>query len=203
MTSDDEMAEGSDSRAAFRTVYHELHPQLAGYVARRVRDPHAARDICQETWVGYFRRFDRYQQEYKSKAAPLFAIAAHKVADWRRQQPPYVLAELEPESGQDGIVDWLDKVRFDSSAAGETDPTALVATRVDIARAVARLSDRQREAVRLFYIDDLDQETVAKLMGIGVRAVKGLLARAIETLRSGSILAGYERRSVISRVVRK
>lgn len=56
-------------------------------------------------------------------------------------------------------------------------------TRLVVTRALADLSQRQREAVVLFYIGDLPMSEVAERMGITEGAVKSHLARARESLR--------------------
>ncbi|MFJ6919461.1 RNA polymerase sigma factor [Streptomyces sp. NPDC101133] len=49
---------------------------------------------------------------------------------------------------------------------------------------VARLAPRQHEPLALRYIDGLDRETIAELMGITVEGVKKLLGTAVRTLRT-------------------
>ncbi len=55
-------------------------------------------------------------------------------------------------------------------------------TLVDFADAVkrAKLTDRQSEALRLVYVEDLTQRSAGERMGIGQDAVAHLIRRAVE-----------------------
>jgi RNA polymerase sigma-70 factor (ECF subfamily) len=57
-----------------------------------------------------------------------------------------------------------------------------VETLVDLDRAVRALPQRQREAVVLYYLLDLDVGTVAELLGVSAGTVKTALARGREKL---------------------
>ncbi|MFE1076812.1 sigma-70 family RNA polymerase sigma factor [Streptomyces sp. NPDC058783] len=61
---------------------------------------------------------------------------------------------------------------------------------MDLKQSVARLAPRQHEPLALRYIDGLDRETVAELMGITVEGVKKLLGTAVRTLRTSPDLTG-------------
>ena len=64
---------------------------------------------------------------------------------------------------------------------GDYDATVLL---VDLATAIAmaKLTDRQREALRLVYEEDLTQEEAGKRMGIAQKNVSEALDRAIENI---------------------
>jgi len=51
-------------------------------------------------------------------------------------------------------------------------------------QALARLSDDQRAALVLRYVDDMSVRDVARMLGRGVRATESLLVRARESLRT-------------------
>lgn len=55
-----------------------------------------------------------------------------------------------------------------------------------IARLMAMLTDRQREAVYLRYMHDMDYEEIAELMGLQVGSVRKLVYRAVTVLRAKS-----------------
>lgn len=159
-------------------VYREQHPRLVGYVGRRVRDESAVADICQQVWVAYFRRS---WQGYEDPVAPLFVIARRRVADWFEKAGK--AAELP---GDAFLYEVLDRGRD-----GEGEESDRAAARMDVQQALARLSERQRQAVTLRYIDDLDRGSAAELMGIGVEGLKKLISAAMQELRAMPELQGY------------
>jgi RNA polymerase sigma factor (sigma-70 family) len=159
-------------------VYREQHPRLFSYVGRRVRDESAVADICQQVWIAYFRRS---WQGYDDEIAPLFVIARRRVADWYEESGR--AAELP---GDAFLYETLDL-----QPNGHHEEGAHTELRVDLQHALARLSERQRQAVTLRYIDGLDRGTAAALMGIGIDALKKHTTAAIRELRTMPELQDY------------
>jgi RNA polymerase sigma-70 factor (sigma-E family) len=62
--------------------------------------------------------------------------------------------------------------------------TSQVDERIELRRAMARLSPRQRAAVYLRYAEDLSEHTVADLLGCSVGAVKQHTRRGLDALRT-------------------
>jgi RNA polymerase sigma factor (sigma-70 family) len=60
--------------------------------------------------------------------------------------------------------------------------------RLDLARAIARLPKRQREAVALRFIADLAEADVARLMGCSAGSVKQHASRGLASLRASGHL---------------
>ncbi|WP_435219169.1 RNA polymerase sigma factor [Streptomyces sp. bgisy034] len=172
----------TDPRAAF---YRAYHPQLVGYIQRRIADNGEAEALAQETWIAFLLRFDHYQQTYDNPVGALFVIARRKIADWYQTQ------DKVPElSGDDGLGERLAQIAQD-----RPDVIGLAGLRLDLSRAVARLTPRQREALQLRYVDGLDRPAVAELMGITVDGVKKLTSTAVKTLRAAQDLVSYPPRT--------
>ena len=70
----------------------------------------------------------------------------------------------------------------------QREPVAPATEYVDLHRALAGLSRRQREVVVLHYWEDLDLAGCAELMGISVGSAKTHLSRARSTLRNVAAL---------------
>ncbi|MFJ5779923.1 RNA polymerase sigma factor [Streptomyces sp. NPDC093094] len=168
----------ADPRAAFYRMHHR---RLVGYFGRRVSDLGEAEALAQETWMAFLRRFDSYQKMYQDPVAPLFVIARRKLVDWYRDKGK------SPELPGDEVLG----ERLAQAAAACPDVISQTDLRIDLHRTIARLTPRQREAVELRYVDGLDRETVAALMGITVDGVKKLISAAVTTLRTAKDLAGY------------
>jgi RNA polymerase sigma-70 factor (ECF subfamily) len=65
-----------------------------------------------------------------------------------------------------------------AAAADEISPIDSGLTRVDVQRALVRLSRRQREVVVLYYLLDLPVAQVATELQVDVGTVKSMLSRA-------------------------
>ncbi|MDX2557259.1 RNA polymerase sigma factor [Streptomyces stelliscabiei] len=170
-----------------------ISPRWSGYIRRRIGDRGEAEALAHEIWIAFLRRFDHYQQVYDNPVGALFVIARRKVADWRQEQ------DKAPDlPGDDGLGDRLAQIAQD-----RMDMIGLAGLRIDLSRAVARLTPRQREALLLRYVDGLDRQAVASLMGITVDGVKKLISTAVKTLRTAQDLASYPPPTTTSRMHRE
>lgn len=132
-------------------------------------DGEIARDLTQETlaraWVHWkkVRRMDRPDLWLKRVALNL--ANSH----FRHRKVERV---AQPRPGPDG------------SAAQADGPGGSTVDRLLVREALARLSDRQRTALVLRYLDDLSVEQTAELMRCSPGTVKKLAARGLTALRS-------------------
>lgn len=156
---------------------------LRGYIARRVRgDAHAVQDLLQSSlmqMVAYQAR--RSSLDRDELVRILYTIAHRRVVDWYARAGNVLLCPsddtLLTEAAVEAAVDLVDGV----------------AVRVDIERALVRLTPQQRRALVLVYIDGLERRTAAAVMGISVDGVKKHLANAKARARQLDELAGYGR----------
>jgi RNA polymerase sigma-70 factor (ECF subfamily) len=78
---------------------------------------------------------------------------------------------------------WRSSVLSDEVCRDVGAPDTSVELRVDMERALRRLTREQRAVLFLFYVMDLSQEEVARVLGTRLGTVKSRLHRAIERLR--------------------
>ena len=69
----------------FGRFYDRYVSALLGFFQRRVRDPEAAADLTAETFAAAMVARKRYKARTDTAAAWLFAIAQHKLTDYRRR----------------------------------------------------------------------------------------------------------------------
>ena len=148
--------------AAFDLLVDRYGGRILGYLRRRLRDPHAAEDVTQATFVRAFRQLRRYDADRRFSAW-LFTIAARLAASHLRRRPDDVGGHL-PEP-----VDERDPSRL---AMADEQAESLWRT----ARQV--LTANQYHAVWLRYAEDLSVREVAAAMQLTAVHVKVLLFRA-------------------------
>ena len=120
-----------------------------------------AEDILQDTYLAAYESFPRL----KDKAAfrPwLLSIARNKWRDWYRRQA------RRPDTPMEELPD---------VAAPEAPDTA-------VEEALDRLSDRDARMLRLFYLEQLPQKEIAKLLSIPEGTVKSRLSAARDRFRA-------------------
>ncbi|MFJ9588732.1 RNA polymerase sigma factor [Streptomyces acidicola] len=163
-------------RQQIEDFYMQEQRKLWNFVARRIGEDQAE-DVCQESWRSLVLWLRRCQPKLdKELGAMLFHTAELRIADFckrNKRVPP-------PAAGEDLVA--LESAR---------DEYPLVDRRIDLKRALADLTDRQREALHLLYVDRLSVSETAVLMGITPDGVKNHKKRALNKLRSAPALASY------------
>ena len=124
-------------------------------------DVHSAQDLAQEVFLRAYSNLDRLRD--RERFGPwLVAMARHICADWHRSRAH-------------------DRHRF-------TEKTIEVAAKVtdveeenrnlEVRRHIAKLPEKERVALHLFYLEDQPAERASRLLGLSNSAFYKLLARA-------------------------
>jgi RNA polymerase sigma-70 factor (sigma-E family) len=134
-------------------------------------DAHLAEDLLQQAFAKLATRWERLRGE--NPDAYVRRILYHDaISSWRRTRREHVL-EFVPEGGAD---DWgAGGLRVDESAA--------VAERLDLERALATLTPKQRAVVVLRYFEDRTEADTAEVLGVSVGTVKSQTHAALARLR--------------------
>jgi len=140
-----------------------LIKRVYAYVAYRIGDGPDAEDVTAETFERALRYRDSYDPRRGDVVAWLIGIARRCIADAasRSTAPTDALPEGTAESHEDQTV-----------------------RRVDLAAALTRLGDRDRELLSLRYGADLTARQIAEQLSMTVSAVEVALHRALERLRN-------------------
>src|SRR5277367_3243766 len=148
-------------RAAFETLVRQRQSPLRGFLRRLARGDHAlADDLAQETFFEAWRKIEQFRGE-GTFASWLARIAFRRYLMWARQR------KLEPLDEKADIPD----------AAPTPDQ------RLDLERAMARLSLPERAALTLCYAQEYTQEEAADILNLPLGTLKSHVARGREKLR--------------------
>jgi len=136
---------------------------LLGFAHALTADPHDAWDLTQETLARMGERWGRTSYDTPAAYARTVMVRLNidRVRRLRRELPRSTAGPepVVPAHDHDGMEPWL----------------------VD---ALATLSPRQRTALALRYVEDLDVRTIAERMGCSEGTVKSQLSRGTERLRA-------------------
>jgi RNA polymerase sigma-70 factor (ECF subfamily) len=148
-------------------------PRVLGYAARLLGDRTEAEDVAQEAMLRLWRIAPDWRQGEARVTTWLYRVVTNLCTDRLRRRRPQGLDEVpEPEDDAPGAAARL--IEADRLAA--------------LDQALARLPDRQRQAVVLRHLEGLANPEIAEAMDIGVEAVESLVARGKRAL--GAILSG-------------
>lgn len=146
----------------FEEAFDGLYARAYGVAFQLIGSRPEAEDIAQETLARAYVRW----ASVRDYAGPWVVRVAGNlsIASWRR-------------SGRNA--------RFLAGAdRTPTSAAAPTADRVDLHRALSRLSKRQREVVVLRYLGDLAEADVARVLGCSVGSVKQHSSRGLAALRA-------------------
>lgn len=153
--------------AAFAAFYERTARPLWLYLARTSGDPRLADDLLHEAYYRVLRSATTFENE-DHRRHYLFRVAANLVRDARRRDGGRRAASTLPE---DMIVDRATEHTVDRAVAS-----------LDLHRALARLSPRERSLLWLAYVDGQSHEEIAVAHGVKRASMKTLLHRARKRL---------------------
>lgn len=159
------------ARRGDRRARAELLGRLADvwyrYCLSMLRDADAARDAAQESALRFLARLEGFRGE-SSVTTYAIGIAVNVCREQRRKRT-------------DHTSEYLDERHADTTRPDDHAQQREAHDR--LCELVARLPDRQREAVVLRYFEQLSLAEVAGAMGCAVGTVKATLAQALRSLR--------------------
>jgi RNA polymerase sigma-70 factor (ECF subfamily) len=150
-------------REAFATLVERHHGEAWRVAMRFSGDQEEARDILQTSFLKIFQGASEYRGEGRFEAY-LRTVVARTCLDETKRRKPTLMADPGAMRASPG-----------------PQPPELVETRDrahQVQRRVLELPGNQRLAVLLHYFRNLRYREIGEVLGIGERAVEGLLRRA-------------------------
>jgi len=155
-------------RRAFDEIVKRHGPFALRVAVRLVADTALAEELVQEAFVRAWAQAGRFDPRRARFTTWLYRILANLCIDQRRRTRPEPLPErFDPVDPAAGAHEMLE--RGEQAAA--------------LSQALAELPVRQRAAVTLIYDEGLSGAEAAQVLGLSVKAVERLLARARAHLR--------------------
>nr|HID14242.1 sigma-70 family RNA polymerase sigma factor [Anaerolineae bacterium] len=155
--------------AAFTEIYDRHQPAIYRYIYYRVGDVATAEDLTSEVFVRLVEGIDRFVYRGRPLLAWLYTIARNLVTDhWRR-------------TGQATMLPLDEQLVAEAGDLEQAAERGLAQRR--LAAALVHLTEDQRQVIVLKFIEGLDNEETARILGKSVGAVKSLQHRALAALR--------------------
>lgn len=160
---------GRGDPAAIQALVARKLPRVLALAQRMLNDPVEAEDVAQEAMIRAWRQAPRWKPGKARFDTWLHRVALNLCYDRLRRRRE-VLTDAVPEREDPGPAP------DDGLMAGQ------LGARVDAA--LARLPERQREAIVLCHYQELGNIEAAALMEISVEALESLLSRGRRALRA-------------------
>jgi RNA polymerase sigma-70 factor (ECF subfamily) len=165
------------ARAGRTEAFAELVRRWAGRVTAlchaRVRRAHAADDLAQETLLRGFRALDSLNDP--ERFGPwLCGIALRICLDWlkAKQNSQVPFSVLHPDHDPDEMMPGRDDSTVDRDDEGR-----------HLLTQVEALPEDCRQAVMLYYYEDLTYREIARLLGVSTATINARLTKARSLLR--------------------
>jgi RNA polymerase sigma factor (sigma-70 family) len=159
------------SSADIEELYRGHARRIAGYMMRATNDADVAADLTAETFAAALLSRDRYRPDMGAPTTWLYAIAAHKLGDWRRRGYAEDRARRRLQIERPELSE-ADLAEF-SRLAGEVTADALL----------DGLPAEQGTALRARVLDDRPYGDIALAEGVSAAAIRQRVSRGLATLR--------------------
>jgi RNA polymerase sigma-70 factor (ECF subfamily) len=161
----------ASDRYSFGTLYDRYFPRVYNYMRFRCSDPQTADDLTALVFEKALRDIARYQADRAPFAVWLFTIARNALTDHLRAGRRHPWLSFDLLGGQ--------------SNPGHSTEEALIQaeTRDSLMRALARLSERERDLIALKFQAGLNNRQIAAMTHLSESNVGVTVFRAIQRLR--------------------
>jgi RNA polymerase sigma-70 factor, ECF subfamily len=168
--------EGDDT--SFALLLERHRGPVIHFLYRMVQNPSVSEELAQEVFLRVYRSRATYEPTAKFTTW-LFRIATHLALNWVRDGKK----EKGQESLDEQVVDGIDRQVQDRQPTIEQ--TMLYEVKMtEVRRAIEALPAKQRAAVLMHKYEELEYAQIARALSCSESAVKSLLFRAYESLRS-------------------
>lgn len=155
----------------FDEIYEEHVWRVYGFIAYRVRSREDAEDLTSLTFERALKAWHRYDERRAPPGPWLITIARNLVTDHFR---------ATPTRGAHAPMHEMTDAALPSTAGPEHD----LGIAPELASALSRLSDREREIVALRFGGDLTGQQIADLMDMTLANTQQILSRTLRALRT-------------------
>ncbi|MGW3285111.1 RNA polymerase sigma factor [Streptomyces sp. NPDC001002] len=164
-----EGTEAAGGEERLRALYAAHYGRVLSFARRRAPDPETAQDVAAETFLVAWRRIDKVPDEADGELPWLYAVARNILANQLRGQRRG--GRLTARLGRTAPV-----------AAAAPDHAGGVVEALHVRQALAALSDRDQETLRLIGWEGLDTAAAARVVGCSARTFAVRLHRARQRL---------------------
>ena len=145
---------------AIEDFVRKYYPTILRYCHLHIQDTGYAEDLTQETFARFFRTLSKYQH-YGKAVNYLYVIAGNLCRDHHKRTR---------------------EIPMDEPPEQPVYPMEALALRLDVHRALEQLPTELREVTILYFLQELKQNEIARILGIGLPLVKYRIRRAKELL---------------------
>ena len=161
-------AEGDSS--AFGALYDKYQPAIYRFIFLKVSHREEAEDITHQAFLSAWEHLPSFRYEHASFSSWIYRIARNKVIDHYRTRKISTPIESIPD----------ELAAVEMNAAGDVDAKHDM---IRAYRALAQLSDDQRDVIIMRFINELPYATIAHALGKNQATIRVIQYRALAKLK--------------------
>lgn len=164
------------NKAAMDIFVRKYYPAVYSYCRCRLSDVSYAEDLTQETFERFFRALPEYRH-YGKVLNYLYVTAGNLCKDFYGIKQAALIGEpMEfQEMAERGRIERR-------NSEGQRDFAEKVVEKLTVKEAIEKLPQELKDAVVLYYLQELKYREIAQVLGIGVPLAKYRVRRAKELL---------------------
>ncbi|MBU1671115.1 MAG: sigma-70 family RNA polymerase sigma factor [Actinobacteria bacterium] len=157
------------SPEAFGVLYDTFQPMMFSYVARRVSNTADAEDVCAQVFEKLLIGLGRFDPERASFKTWLYKVANNTVIDYYRERGKTRHLSLDEA---------METYRYEGRV--EVDYTRKY---LQVMSLISELPSAHQEVLSLRFIEDMENDEIARVLGCSKRHAAVKLFRALKALR--------------------
>lgn len=150
-------------------IYTQYREKVFGFVRSKIFNPDDAEDIVQNVFLKVYGNLDKFDETKASLSTWIYTITRNTVYDYLKEKRDRPVLEL---------IDNTEASEEDSPAAEIINSEALD----ELASALEKLPQDQRDTVILLYYKKLGRKSVAEMFGISYGQLRYLHDKALKRL---------------------
>ena len=167
----------------FEKIYNYFMPKIYNYFYYKTMDKQISEDLSSEVFFKVYNNLETKNLDSKSFKFWIYKIAKNQLIDYFRK--------TKKESENILLIDWQDDTEDNSIIENNffLKHSAIIKKELSfenqkLIEVINKLTPLQKNIIELIFIMDFDYETIANILGKKQSAIRGILFRAINTLRS-------------------
>ncbi len=140
-------------------IYSEYHDKVLGYIKGKINNREDAEDLCADVFLKVQKKLMDYDEEKAGVSTWIYTIARNSVIDFYR--------------GSHATEELPDELSEELASDDETDaPLLKRETLHELAEALEKLSDEEKDVIILHYYQGLSLTEIQQRMGLSYGQVK-------------------------------
>ena len=162
---------------AFSVLVQKYQKSVHAFVWRKIGDFHHAEEITQDTFVQVYKKLPTLKDPHQFTRW-LYVIANRLCIDWMRKKKRTV------QSIEDTSMAEIEKSAYTRYLSEQRQIEASERRREIVKKLLAKLPERERTVVTLYYLGEMKVKEISKFLGISVSTINTRLHRARKRLQA-------------------